>query len=55
MKTKVLNLITWILVSFIVFGIVLLWNTKAFGREWTAEQEEIWEVVNADFKTYQKR
>ena len=50
MKTKAMNLITWILVSIILFGIHLLWNSKAFGQDWTAEQKEIWEVVKADYE-----
>ena len=45
MKTKVINLITWILVSIILFGIILLWNSKALGQEWTAEQKEVWEAA----------
>ena len=46
MKTKDMNLITWIIVSIILFGILFLWNFKAFGEDWTAEQKEVWELVN---------
>jgi hypothetical protein len=51
MKTKAINLITWILVSIILIGIILLWNTKAIGQEWTAEQKEIWEAGEANKKS----
>ncbi len=54
MKPKAMNFITWILVSLILFGIILLWNSKAHGQEWTAEQKEIWEVVKADFEKFEK-
>ena len=52
MKPKAMNFITWILVSLILFGIILLWNSKAHGQEWTAEQREIWEVVKSDFEKF---
>ena len=45
MRTQEKNLFTWILVSIILLGIFWLWNSKAFGQEWTAEQKEIWESV----------
>jgi len=51
MKTKAINLITWILVSIILFGIILLWNSKAFGQEWTADQKEVWVSVQEFWKT----
>ena len=54
MKPKAMNLITWILVSMILFGIILLWNSKAYGQEWTVEQRDIWEVVKADFEKCKK-
>ena len=54
MKTNAINLLTWVLVSVILFGILLLWNSKALGQEWTAEQKEIWEVVEADFEKFKK-
>ena len=54
MKTKTMNLLTWVLVSVILFGILLLWNSKAFGQEWTDEQKEVWEVVVADFELFKK-
>jgi len=54
MKTKEMNLITWILVSIILLGIFLLWNSKAFGQEWTAEQKEVWDVVQANWETFKK-
>jgi hypothetical protein len=54
MKTNVINLITWVLVSIILFGIILLWNSKAFGQEWTAEQKEVWEAVEADFEKFKQ-
>ena len=54
MKTKTMNLITWVLVSVILFGILLLWNSKAIGEEWTAEQKEVWEIVEADFEKFKK-
>lgn len=50
MKTKDVNLLTWILVSIIIIGFFLLLNSKAFGQEWTAEQKEVWEVVKADIE-----
>jgi hypothetical protein len=54
MKTKTMNLLTWVLISVILFGILLLWNSKAFGQEWTAEQKEVWEVVVSDFELFKK-
>jgi ketosteroid isomerase-like protein len=54
MKTKDMNLITWILVSIIILGIILLLNSKAFGQEWTAEQKEVWEVVEADYELFKQ-
>jgi hypothetical protein len=50
MKTKVINLISWILVSLILIGIILIWNSKALGQEWTSEQKEVWEAVEAKWK-----
>jgi ketosteroid isomerase-like protein len=54
MKTKTMNLITWVLVSVILFGILLLWNSKAFGQEWTTEQKEVWKVVVADIELFKQ-
>ena len=45
MRTHEKNLLTWILVSIILLGIFLFWNSKAFGQEWTAEQKEVWASV----------
>jgi len=50
MKTKDMNLITWILVSIILFGIILLLNSKAFGQEWTTKQKEVWKSVEANWE-----
>ena len=54
MKPKAMNLVTWILVSIILFGIILLWNSTAHGQVRTVEQQEIWEVVKADFEKFRK-
>jgi hypothetical protein len=54
MKTRAMNLLTWIIVSVILFGFFLLWNSTALGQEWTAEQKEVWEVVKADFEKFKK-
>ena len=53
MKTKDMNLITWIIVSIILFGIIFLWNFHAYGQEWTAEQKEVWGAVEAKWKAIQ--
>jgi hypothetical protein len=42
MRTQENNLLKWILVSIILFGIFLLWNSNAFSQDWTAEQKEVW-------------
>ena len=47
MRTQEKNFLTWILVSIILLGIFLIWNSKAFGQEWTAEQKEVWDAVIA--------
>ena len=52
MKPKAMNLVTWILVSIILFGIILLRNSKAHGQEWTVEQKETCEVVKVDFEKF---
>jgi len=54
MKTKAMNLITWILVSIILFGIILLWNSKALSQEWSAEQKEVWVLVQEFWETIKK-
>ena len=54
MKTKDMNLITWIIVSIILFGILFLWNFKAFGEDWTAEQKEVWELVKTEVELSKK-
>ena len=54
MKTKDMNLITWIIVSVILFGIILLLNSKAFGQDWTVEQKEVWDVVVADYELFKE-
>ena len=54
MKTKDMNLITWIIVSIILFGILFLWNFKAFGEDWTAEQQEVWERVKTEVELFKK-
>ena len=54
MKTKDMNLITWFIVSIILFGIVLFWNSKAFSQEWTAEQKEVWISVQEFWDTIKK-
>ena len=51
MRAQEKNLFTWILVSIILLGIFLLWNSKAFGQEWTAQQKEVWESVKANWET----
>jgi len=45
MRTQEKNLLTWILVSIILLGIFLFWNSKAFSQEWTAEQREVWDSI----------
>ena len=50
MKSKDMNLSRWIFVSFILFGTVLIWNSKAFGQEWTAEQKEVWKAVETNWE-----
>jgi hypothetical protein len=54
MRTQEKNLLTWILVSIILLGIFLFWNSKAFGQEWTAEQKEVWEAVQASWEAGKK-
>jgi ketosteroid isomerase-like protein len=54
MKTKEMNLITWVLVSIILFGIIFLLNSKVWGQDWTAEQKEIWEVVISDVEKFKQ-
>ena len=54
MRTKEMNLTTWVLVSIILLGIFLLWNSKAFGQEWTTEQKEVWDAVVADIENFKK-
>ena len=54
MKTKTMNLLTWVLVSVILFGILLLWNSKVFGEDWTAEQKEVWVSVQGFWETIKK-
>jgi hypothetical protein len=55
MKTKDMNLITWIIVSIILFGIIFLWNFHAYGQEWTAEQKEVWKSVQANWEAIKNR
>ena len=54
MRTQEKNLFTWILVSIILLGIFLLWNSKAFGQEWTADQNWVWEAIKADYEFFKK-
>ena len=37
-----------------LFGMILLMSSQAFGQEWTAEQKEVWEAVQANWETFKK-
>jgi len=54
MKTKDIHFIKWILVSIILFGIIFLWNFRAFGQDWTTEQKEVWVSVQGFWETIKK-
>ena len=54
MKTKDIHFIKWILVSIILFGIIFLWNFRAFGQDWTTEQKEVWVSVQGFWDTIKK-
>ena len=54
MKTQKMAFMTRGLFSLFLCGIILIWGSKIFGQEWTAEQKEIWEVVKADYGLFKK-
>ena len=54
MKKRHINLLTRILVSIIFVAIILVPHPKAFGQEWTAEQKEVWEAVQAFWENLKK-
>ena len=54
MKTQGTSLLARVSVSLLICGLVVFWSFQVFGREWTAEQKEIWEVVVADYELFKQ-
>jgi ketosteroid isomerase-like protein len=50
MKTLCTHLKARILLSIFLCGMILLWGVSVFGQEWTAEQKEIWQAVETNWK-----
>jgi ketosteroid isomerase-like protein len=35
-------------------GIVIFWGSHVIGQEWTAEQKEMWKLVEADYELFKQ-
>ena len=54
MKTKGTNFGTKISIYLLFCGLIVFWSFQVFGQEWTAEQKEIWKVVEADYELFKQ-
>jgi ketosteroid isomerase-like protein len=54
MKTQKKTDLAIVFISLFLFGIVVFWGSHVFGKEWTPEQKEIWELVQADYELFKQ-
>ena len=50
MKTQGTSLLARVSVSLLICGLIVFWGFQASGEEWTAEQKEVWEVVETEWE-----
>jgi ketosteroid isomerase-like protein len=43
-----------VFISLVFFGIVIFWGSHVIGQEWTAEQKEIWKLIEADYELFKQ-
>lgn len=41
-------------ISLLLSGTILFWNFEAIGQEWSSEQKEVWQAVEADIESFKK-
>ena len=54
MKTKGRSLLARVSVSLFIGGLIVFLGFKVRGQEWTAEQKEVWNAVEADIELFKK-
>jgi hypothetical protein len=54
MKTQTRTNRSTVFISLFICGIIVFWGFRAFGQEWTAEQKEVWQAVEADYESFKK-
>ena len=54
MKTQKRIFMATMFISLFFCGIIVFWGSQAIGQEWTAEQKEVWEAVQANWETLKK-
>jgi len=54
MKTKRAYSMARVSVPIILCGMIVFWGFQVFGQDWTAEQKEVWKVVEADYEFFKK-
>lgn len=54
MKTQKRSNMATVFITLFFCGIVIFWGSHVIGQEWTAEQKEIWELVEADYELFKQ-
>ena len=54
MKTKKTYSMARVSVSIILCGMIVFWGFQVFGKDWTAEQKEVWVSVQGFWETIKK-
>ena len=54
MKTQGTNLLARVSVSLLICGLIVFSGFQVFGQQWTAEQKEIWKLVETEWELIKK-
>ena len=54
MKTKGTNFRARISIYLLFCGLIVFWSFQVFSQDWTVEQKEVWESVQANWETFKK-
>ena len=54
MKTQRKSLVDRFTISILICGLIVFWGFQVFGEEWTAEQKEVWKVIENTWESLNK-
>ena len=54
MQTQGTSLLSRVSVSLLICGLIVFWGFQAIGEEWTAEQKEVWKIVETTWEYFKQ-